>query len=148
MAGLVTESAPVIWKGTNKRECVEHSGNQEQISGQHTAVSREPAGGEIWQPWYFREFLTSTVWRKTGLDAQVSAERFWSDPSCGSCLLNSSGEREYEGKRSDLGNTQDADPTEHTWCLGSTKEAVFLAVGLMDRGTTEARNSEGEVRFT
>lgn len=31
---------------------------------------------------------------------------------------------------------------------GSTKEAIFLAEGLMDRGTTDARNPEGEARFT
>lgn len=29
-----------------------------------------------------------------------------------------------------------------------TKDAVFLAEGLTDRGTTDARNPEGEARFT
>ena len=71
---------------------------------------------ETGQDWYFRKILKSTVWRKTVLPIlkQLSAKRFWSDPSCGSGLLHSSREREYEWKRSDLGNTQDSGPMEPT----------------------------------
>lgn len=83
---------------------------------------------------------------KNWTDAQIPAQRFWSDPSCGSCLLDSSGEREYEGEGSDLGNTRML--IQENTIKDGTKDAVFLAEGLTDRGTTDARNPEGEARFT
>lgn len=84
-----------------------------------------------------------SIWRMTGLDAEISAKRFWSDLSHGVVFWMQVGRENMKGKRTDLGNRQDTDPREYTRCLCKTKEAIFLAKGPVDRGTPEARNPEG-----